>query len=154
MQIKVNSKSSRLLMLTQNMFIVFNNEIFAALNRQLSPSLFEKKCQNCVTIDINNISHCGSKNIGKKIFKQILDLVVITIRRIFLLINQLFQCELKRYLSLDFLNLETTRNSASEVNPIDILWRNKNNEEYHNIVGLNGPYVLFTSKKDRVTHVL
>ena len=44
MQIKVNSKSSRLLMLTQNMFIVINNEIFAALNRQLSPSLYEKKC--------------------------------------------------------------------------------------------------------------
>ena len=102
MQIQVNSKSSRLLLLTQNMFIVINNEIFAALNRQLSPSLYEKKCQNCVTIDINNIIHCGSKNIGKKIFKQILDLVVITIRRIFLLIIQLFQCELKRYISLDF----------------------------------------------------
>ena len=27
------------------MFIVFNNEIFAALNRQLSPSLFEKNAR-------------------------------------------------------------------------------------------------------------
>ena len=48
-----------------------------------------------------------SKNIGDKIFKEILDLEVISINcnkkeRIFFRIIQLFQCELKRYLSSDF----------------------------------------------------
>ena len=48
-----------------------------------------------------------SKNIGDKIFKEILDFEVISINCnkkevFFFRIIQLFQCELKRYLSSDF----------------------------------------------------